>query len=285
MNPHSSTTAVAEPFARYLRILGFDDVPSGITGLEELVRRHLCRVPFENVSKLLLIAREGAGRVTTLTEFLDGIERLDLGGTCYSSNPFLAELLRFIGYDADLLGADMTNPNVHTVIRVRIDGIAYHIDVGYAAPLYQPIRLDLLPFEVAHGDNRYVLETAGNGECCLRVSQGRELIHGYVVHQPPRTLRFFRDIILDSYAPGRTFTSCLRITRFFGTHTVELRNSNLTLYRGTEMEVTTLRSVRELREAVDRQFAMPRCPLERAVEILERITGKSLFAEGPAPRF
>src|ERR1035438_69834 len=50
--------------------------------LDEIVRRHLCRVPFENVSKLLLLGREGAGRVTMLAEFLDGIEHRDLGGTC-----------------------------------------------------------------------------------------------------------------------------------------------------------------------------------------------------------
>ena len=284
MIPHVSATAVAEPYARYLRTLGFNDVPTGITGLEELVRRHLCRIPFENVSKLLLIAREGAGRITTLTEFLEGIDHLDLGGTCYTSNPFFAELLRFIGYDADLLGADMTNPNVHTVVRVRIDGIAYHVDVGYAAPLYQPIRLDRLPFEVVQGDYRYVVEGDGSGECRMKVWRGRELAHGYAVHQPPRSLQFFRGIILDSYAPGRTFTSCLRITRFFDRHAVELRDANMTLYRGEETEVTVLRSTKELREAVDRQFAMPHCPIERAVEMLERITGRRFFDEEPAPR-
>ena len=101
---------------------------------------HICRVPFENISKLLLIGREGTPRPTRLPEFLDGIERQDLGGTCYSNNPFLVELLRALGYDADLLGADMSSPNVHTVIRVRLDGAEWHVDAGYGGPFWRPIR-------------------------------------------------------------------------------------------------------------------------------------------------
>src|SRR5581483_7900299 len=105
---------VSEPYARYLRVLGINSVPSGVEGLRHIVRRHLCRVPFENLSKLLLFAREGAGRAFSLSEFLDGIEHSDLGGTCYNSNPHLLGLLLHLGYDADLMAADMTVPNCHT---------------------------------------------------------------------------------------------------------------------------------------------------------------------------
>src|ERR1017187_3649094 len=89
---------VAGELQRYLRLLGIRTPIAGPAGwdeagLDEVVHRHLCRVPFENVSKLLLLGREGAGRVTTLTEFLDGIEHYDLGGTCHTNNPFLASLL------------------------------------------------------------------------------------------------------------------------------------------------------------------------------------------------
>ena len=86
--------SIPEPFQRYLRLLGISGRPAGIEGLEEIVLRHLCTVPFENVSKLLLFDRDKGGRAFTLDGFLDGIEYRDLGGTCYSSNPFLAELLK-----------------------------------------------------------------------------------------------------------------------------------------------------------------------------------------------
>ncbi len=268
---------VPEPYGRYLRLLGFNAIPGGLEGLGALVRSHLCRVPFENVSKLLLFGREGAGRVTSLGEFLDGIEREDLGGTCYTSNPFLAELLRVLGYDADLLGADMSTPNVHTVIRVRIGGVAYHVDVGYAAPLRRPVALDSLPFACDQGKYRYVLDHR-SGRCRLTVWSEGERVHGYAVGEHPRRRDFFRSIILDSYAPGKTFMSCLRVARFFEDGTsVELKDATLIRSLGTESVQNRLRSMRELRQAVDRQLAMPRCPIEEAVGVLERVTGRPFF--------
>lgn len=88
------STAISREHDRYLHLLGFADMPMGLDGLRAIVAAHLERVPFENVSKLLLYAREGAGRPLTLAEFLDGIEYADMGGTCYSSNLFLFELLQ-----------------------------------------------------------------------------------------------------------------------------------------------------------------------------------------------
>jgi arylamine N-acetyltransferase len=193
--------------------------------------------------------------------------------------------LQVLGYDADLLGADMDSPNVHTVIRVRIGGVAYHVDVGYAAPFRQPMPLDEVPVEVAHGKYRYVLERNGRGEYDMSVWCGPERVHGYAVHGPPRSLGFFRDIILDSYTPGRMFMSCLRITRFFEAHTLELKNSALTYYRGTESKETKLHSMQDLRQAVEQDLAMPRCPIEQAVEVLEQVTGKHFFDDRAAPQF
>ncbi|MBZ5620369.1 MAG: arylamine N-acetyltransferase [Acidobacteriia bacterium] len=234
--------------------------------------RHLCRVPFENVSKLLLFGREGAGRPTTVSEFLDGIEHYDLGGTCYTSNPFLAELLAALGYDTDLLGADMSAPNVHTVIRVRMGGVNYHVDVGFAAPFREPMRFDEPAHEIADGDERFVVENYS-----VTVFSGRERLYGYVAHDPPRSLESFSPIILDSYSPGQTFMSCLRITRFFEDHTAEIRNTTLIQSKGGESRQTTLNSLAELESAVAHDLAMPRCPIEQAVAVLERVTGKPLF--------
>jgi N-hydroxyarylamine O-acetyltransferase len=263
---------------RYLRILEIDGVPNGLAGLQTIVRRHLCRVPFENVSKLLLYAREGAGRLTTLSEFLDGIEFQDLGGTCYTCNPFQANLLRALGYEVDLLGADMSTPNVHTCLRVRTDGQDYHVDVGYAAPFREPLRLDRLPAEVAEGRNRYVLHReAGGGGHRVTMFAGPEQLHAFVAHEPPRSLDFFAEIVRESYRPGTTFMTWLRISRFFADHSVDLVNRQLSLHRAGETTVTELRNMSELKAAVAGPMAMPRCPVETAVKVLEDVTGKPFF--------
>ncbi len=258
---------------RYLRLLGFDSPPSGLEGLREIVRRHVCRVPFENVSKLLLL------RPPAFEEFLDGIEHRDLGGTCYTSNPFLADLLRRLGYDADLLGADMSTPNIHTSIRVRLADIEYHVDAGYGAPFRAPIRLDRLPHEIRQGGDRYVLERAARPDAYeLSHFSGAERRHGYIVHGPARPFEFFGRTILDSYAPGRTFMSCLRIIRFFDRDAAEILNRTLIRHRGSTSIETRLSSAAELESAVANELAMPRCPVRDAAEVLERITGQPLFA-------
>lgn len=273
--------SVASTYRRYLRLLEIDDIPAGLEGLQKVVHQHLLRAPFENVSKLLLLDAEGSGRVTRLAEFLDGIENLDLGGTCYTNNPFLAELLLALGYDAELLGADMQNPNVHTCVRVRIGSVAYHADVGYGAPFRRPMPLDQLPHEIVQGDARYVFDADRDGEGhSMTVFWRGEIVHGYRVHGPPRPLSFFEPIIRDSYTPGRTFISTLRITRFFEDGVVELKGTRLTSERNGIQSESEMRCVEDLESAVVNALAMPRCPIAKAVRILERIAGKPFFNSG-----
>ncbi len=272
--------ALAPLHQRYLRLLGLAEAPLGLSGLHDLVNRHLCRVPFENVSKLLLFAREGRGRVTTLAEFLDGIEESDLGGTCYTSNPFLAGLLGAIGYDAALYAADMDTPNVHTSIRVRVDGRPWHVDVGYAGPFREPIPLDTLPWEIGWGRDRYVFDRSGDGHRMTVLTDG-EPRHRYFVHGPARAASFFQPTILRSFEPGRTFMRCLRITRFFADRSVELRNRRLLRVTAGGVRESHLESMADLRRAVDEEFQMPRCRVEEAVAVLERLTGQAFFGSAP----
>jgi N-hydroxyarylamine O-acetyltransferase len=264
---------------RYLRLLGFDRPPSGLEGLRALVRAHIYRVPFENVSKLLLFDRERSGRLTTLAEFLDGIESLDTGGTCFTSNPFLACLLSDAGYDADLLGADMNSANVHTVVRVRDRGKSYHIDAGYGAPFLEPVLIERLPWEIGRGKLRWIFDVARDGRIQLQTFQDSQLVHGYSVNEQPRQHEFFRDTIVDSFERGRTFMSLLRLVRIFPTHTVELKDRKLTVHRDGESRETMLHSMSGLRQAIDHEFQLPRCPVEKAVSVLEEINGMDFFAD------
>ncbi|MBI4912009.1 MAG: arylamine N-acetyltransferase [Acidobacteria bacterium] len=268
---------------RYLSLLGPGAPPTGLDGLRLLVRQHLCRVPFENVSKLLLYGREGQGRAIGLGEFLDGIEFHDLGGTCYSANPFFARLLRALGYEATLLGADMSAPDVHTAIRVLVEGRAYHVDVGYGTPFYAPIPLEGLPWSVRGGRHRWVLQP-GPLPSTYRMTEfeGIHPVHGYLVHGPSRTRRYFDRTIQESFEPGRTFMSCLRITRFFATHHCDLRNDTLLQVRGSRVKKTRLATRQELREVVHGLLGMPRCPIDEAVDVLENLTGRRLFGAPPA---
>lgn len=267
---------------RYLRLLGFDEPPSGVEGLRSLVVRQVCCVPFENISKLMMYGRERRARLTGLPEYLDGIEFHDFGGTCYTANPYFAQLLAALDYDVDLLAASMRTPNVHTCIRVRMEGKEYHVDVGYAAPFRQPIPLDRLPLEIHDGSDRYVVgRSEDGGELTIGAFSGRDRIHGYRVHDKPLTIDFFEQTILHSYLPSKTFMTCLRVARFSEQGSVHLRNCFLTINDGRDQTTRQLGKLSELEETFAGPLAMPRCPVREAVAVLEEQTQQSFFAGQP----
>jgi N-hydroxyarylamine O-acetyltransferase len=258
-------------------LLGIARLPSGIEGVRTVVRAHLARAPFENVSKLLLYSRESAGRFLSLSEILDGIENHDLGGTCHALNPYLGALLRALGYDVNLLGADMgARLNCHTCLRVRFDSVAYHVDVGYGGPFREPIRLDRLPFVMVEGGNRYVLEQRADGHE-MSVFEGEDRVHGYIVRDPPRDHDFFLASMRNSFLPEAAFLNCLRVCRFFDDHSVTLLNRTLGIHRDAHTTTIELNSPAEWQAAFAHQLQMPRCPAMAAVRVLEQNTGKPFF--------
>ncbi len=271
-------------YKRYLKLIGIEAIPTGIDGLNQVVRNHLYNIPFENISKLLLFGKEKAGRPISLSEFLDNIEFQNLGGTCYSNNPFLQELLSFLGYKTYLLGADMDNPNVHTCIRAILDSHHYHIDVGYAAPFKEAIRLNNTPLEIKHGKNTYLIKKIeSRNKYGVEIISDGEKIHGYVINEESRKFDLFSKTIKDSFKPGNTFMSCIRITRFFEDRSVTLKNRTLTTCNGEKVFSKVLNNIEDIEVAVKNDLLMPECPIKDAIKILEEVTQKSFFGDENYP--
>lgn len=269
-------------FDRYLHFLGGHAQEPSLESLNALVHAHITRVPFENVSKLLLFGREHRGRMSTFQEFLDGLEHHDLGGTCYTCNPFFTDLLQHLGYEPELRSADMNTPHVHSSIRVFLNGREYHVDVGNAAPFTSAVPLDALPFKFSRGEMTWIFDRGEDGRVRCTVLARGERVHGYQVNEQKQSFEFFHDIIVDSFQPGRTFMSLLRLVRIFPEHTVELKDRTLRIHCGNQTVERTIANMQELRAAVNTEFLMPRCPVEQAVKILQSITGADFFAEPSA---
>jgi len=213
--------------ARYLRVLGVPHRPPSPAALREVVRAHLCRVPFENVSKLYRRGRESGRDLPDLHVFLDGVERHRFGGTCYVNNFHLCRLLRALGFEATLCGADMASgPDVHMATRVRLDGRELLVDVGYAAPFYEPVPLDLSAcFTLRFGRDTYVLHPRdAEGRSRLDLVRDGERVHGYLLKPAPRTLGHFRRAIRASYRRDATFMRSLLLVRFFDGMSVTILN-------------------------------------------------------------
>lgn len=170
----------------------------------------------------------------------------------------------------------MSKPNVHACIRVHIDSVAYHVDVGFAAPFREPIRLDALPAQVDEGVNRYVLDRDGHDFRMRMFSDGARAID-YIAHDPPRQREFFDPLVRSSFALTSTFMKSLRISRAFETHSCDLIDRRLFRHESGRTTVEQLTSLSGLRKAVNTELRMPRCPVDRAIAILERLTGKAFF--------
>ena len=74
--------------------------------------------------------------------------------------------------------------------------------------------------------------------------------------------------------------SYLRITRFFERHAVELKNRTLFFYKDGQSRKKELQHMEDVEQAVRNDLAMPRCPVVKAIEVLEHVTGEPFF-EGP----
>ena len=233
----------------------------------------MLRVPFENLSKIYYKKHLGLVGLPNLELFLDGIERLNLGGTCYANNYYIHELLANLGYQVMLCGADMSNPDVHIVNIVNSEGRDYLVDVGYAAPFLTPLPRDLkMDYSVSLGPDRYILRPRDSrGYSRLEFYRNGALRHGYWVKPFPRQIGDFGGTIAASFDKSATFMNALLMTRFFPDGSVVIRNLSLMESHGTVTQTRELASLEELAQSVYDHFAIPREFTLDVLNDLERI--------------
>ena len=244
---------------RYLSLLGIPRQTPSVEALHEVVRAHVMRVPFENVSKLYYKKHDGLRGLPSLERFLDGIERFHFGGTCYTNNYYLYLLLRNLGYQARFCGADMSNPDVHLVSMVTIENREFLVDGGYAAPFLDPLPRDLATdYTIVLGRDRYVLKPQdGLGRSRVDLYRDGELRHGYLAKPEARQIHEFEQVIADSYRDDATFMNALLLARFFPDRSLVIHDLTLIESRGATSNTQTLASLDELGRAVQDTFAIP----------------------------
>jgi arylamine N-acetyltransferase len=243
---------------RYLAVLGVEKQEPSLTALNELVRAHMLRVPFENVSKLYYRKR-GIQGLPDLERYLDGIERFHFGGTCYANNYYLYQLLANLGYPATLCGADMSNPDVHLVVMLTLRQRQFMVDAGYAAPFLTPLPRDLnTDYVVTLGRDRYVLKPQDTlGRSRLELYRDGTLKHSYLAKPTPRDIREFERVIAESYREEATFMNALLLARFLADSSIVIHNLTVIESRGTVSASRTLNSREELVRAIAEYFDIP----------------------------
>ena len=108
-------------------------------------------------------------------------------------------------------------------------------------------------------------------------------VHGYTINEIPRNIGFFSKTIRESFMAGNVFMSCIRITRVFQDRTVELKNRTLTTFIGGKSYSRIFGNIVDIETAVKNELMMPKCPIKKAIEILEEVTQKSFFEDEDYP--
>lgn len=255
-------------FDKYLKLLKIKSSPPALEFLRKVVKSHLLRIPFENVSKLLY-KKQGLNDIPDLSTYLDGIEKYNFGGTCYANNYYLNLLLNHLEFDAMLCGADMKNPDVHIVNIVTIDEDQYIVDAGYAAPFLEPMpRFYKTDYAIISGNEKFILKPQDDrGYTKIEHYYNDELKHWYITKPKARGIAEFRKVIKDSYSDDAMFMNIFRITRFTENSSIVLRNLQLTEITGSVYHTIELQK-NELPHIVEEKFLIPANAAEEALATL-----------------
>jgi arylamine N-acetyltransferase len=249
--------APADLFVKYMDILNLKTEAPSYNFLCRIVKAHLFRIPFENISKLLQ-KNKGMAYIPDFPEYLTGIEKFNFGGTCYANNYYLYRLLEHLGFRIRLCGADMKNPDVHLISIVDFGSQEYIADAGYAAPFLLPLPRYLKKnFLILYGNEKYIVKPKDKlGNTKVEQYSGSRLHLWYTVKPQSRKIGEFRKVIEDSYADDALFMNTLRVVRFNENGYCSLRNSSLTELNRGKYSVTDLRKD-QLSGLIQQKFGIP----------------------------
>lgn len=234
--------------------------------LNRIVKAHLIKVPFENISKLLYKKR-GMNYIPDLGLFLEGIEKYNFGGTCYTNNYYLYFLLKHLGYEIKLCGADMRNPDVHIISIVKIDDKEYLIDAGNAAPFFEPLPTFLTDdYVIEFGNEKYIIKPKDvSGKIKIEQYSDGKLQHWYTTLCHKRKIDEFRKVIEESYSDDAVFMNAVRITRYSEKGAKVLKNFSFIKITGNEYKTRKI-TLSELPTVIQENFRMPVGIVKKAID-------------------
>ena len=258
-------------YERYLKLIGVKQNTPNLELLQRIVRAHLIKIPFENISKLIS-KKEGMKSIPDLSNFLEGIEKYNFGGTCYTNNYYLYSLLKYLGYAIKLCGADMKNPDVHLLSIVKIENHEYIVDVGYAAPFYEPLPISLTnEHKVNFGNESYIVKPKDDlGRVRVEQHSDGKLQHWYTAKPESRSIKEFKKVIEDSYSDEATFMNAVRITKFLENGSLVLKNFDLTTIKGNKYSTTKV-ALNDLPHIIQRNFSIPSIVAKDAIDQINEI--------------
>ncbi|OXS58871.1 hypothetical protein B1A99_12980 [Cohnella sp. CIP 111063] len=252
--------------------------------LKTICTAHLNRIPFENVSTLMNFEAYHKQKHLQQDEkkFVDQLVRYHMGGTCYVINSSLHELLNRLGFHCRyaLLGGG----HVGLLVRLPDEQEEVYVDCGNGAPFFDPVRLESDPDQVSRFGGLEIRLLPGDEPGTYtynREVDGKLLTELNWTFDIRKTYRFddFQQAIANYYKPNSLFTSFLRcqIWQLDRDRSLSLVNNVLSIRNSRgQVEKRILANRNEVRDVIDREFNLPRLPVEKAIDVLEKL-GIDLF--------
>ncbi|MFD2703942.1 arylamine N-acetyltransferase [Salibacterium lacus] len=269
---------------RYLTILRLKPQPPSRKFLKRIIRAHVRTFPFENVSKLLMARdAETIDHVTDVYTFLTAHETNQSGGTCFTLNACLFQLLKALGFEGWLIRPG----EEHMAMVVKdpgSDNRLLYVDVGTTAPLFEPI-----PF---HGRKRGIPPFAGErlfflpgnepGIYTYIRTRNGQITHKKWTFSIYSAMQFadFTPWIASTFQHGASFMNMLRCQLWEPDQRrgLSLVNRTFTIRHGNGSVLTKdLPDQEAVQDVLSREFRMPDLPVEKALEQL-KYQGVDIFS-------
>ncbi|MEN8194382.1 MAG: arylamine N-acetyltransferase, partial [Bacteroidota bacterium] len=231
---------------------------------------HLRYVPFENVSKLYYKKKYELYDIPNFEMYIEGIRKYNFGGKCYSNNYYFNQLLKYLGYDVILCGADMSKPDVHIVSIVKLENQEFIVDVGYAAPFLEPLPRDISSeYQISFGKDKYLLLPKDiNGFSELKFYRDDSFKHSYTVKPYSKLISEFESVIKDSFSTTATFMNSILLVLFRKNYSKVIHNFSFIEFSDNNYTKRNLANRKELAEEIEKEFGIS---AEIVVESLNQV--------------
>jgi len=249
----------------FLESIGAVEVEHSPMGLAFLIRTALAKIPFTNIMMLVRPRRS-----PTHDEIIDDMMSLR-GGPCGHYNPFMNEVLKFLGFDSSLVPGWMNGKLSHMAIVVTIDVDKWWLDFGNGHPYLSPIQLGSNELQSHAGlTYRITVNCADSFSLEHRLPGAVDFTENYRFTTSRVPFSFFDDMVESHYTtPGfGPFLAGVRFIRYPEGELLAIRDDVLMSTSEGRMTKEQIEGLEDMERIVSTRFKQAIYPLQEGLEVL-----------------
>ena len=237
--------------------------------MQSLVETHLHRVPFEIISKYNYYStRNQKELIPCKDEYLENLLEKGWGGNCYILNIHFGNLLQSLGFDVKTVRA--RGGNNHLGLMVTLNGKSYYTDVGYMAPLFEPLLIEDEPYLIRCGEEIMIKKVGSQQYLFDRRSGGQSFVAKTIEWFPVEIESFKEDIIhAHRDQDDNPFMRRIVATIFKNRVSYAVMNSKLIVKSDSDIQITDFTDREEWIQMMEKTFHLQKQDLLFGLNFLE----------------